>query len=147
MIPLALITALAIAGVIWTLIVDLPRRQYYLKQAVSRRGLALLLFTAVAVLSLIVYRADVTPFRSTALDFSSMRHASAGWTAISALLAIGLLKWVPRQYQKLFIASTIIALFVLNMHIFLRVQLPLYLCSYNASVPGGQSCMWILPLD
>ena len=147
MIPLALITALAIAGVIWTLIVDLPRRQYYLKQAVSRRGLALLLFTAVAVLSLIVYRADVTPFRAAVLDFSSMRHASAGWTAISALLAIGFLRWVPGQYHKIFIASIVIMLFILNMHIFLRVQLPLYTCSYNAPIAGGQSCLWILPLD
>ncbi len=147
MLPLALITALAIAGVFWTLIVDLPRHQHYLKQVISRRGFSLLLFTVLAIFSLIVYRADIIPFRSVILDFSSMRHASAGWTAISAVLALGLLRWVPRQYQKLFVASTIVVLFVLNMHIFLRVQLPLYLCSYNAPIQGGQTCLWILPLD
>lgn len=147
MTPLALITALAIAGVIWTLIVDLPRHQHYLKRAVSRRGFLLLLFTVLAIFSLIVYRADITPFRSVVFDFSSMRHASAGWTAISALLAMGLLRCVPRQYQRIFVASTIVALFVLNTHIFLRVQLPLYICSYSAPVAGGQTCMWILPLD
>lgn len=147
MVPLALITALAIAGVIWTLIIDLPRHQHYLRRAVSRRGFSLFLFTVLAIFSLIVYRADITPFRSVVFDFSSMRHASAGWTAISALLAMGLLRCVPRQYQRIVVASTIVALFVLNMHIFLRVQVPLYICSYNAPVAGGQSCMWILPLD
>jgi len=147
MIPLAILTLVAVMGVLRLLLIDFPRKQYIFHSTISRRGFTVLLVATFSVLGLIIYRADIVPFRDVIFDFSSMRHASAGWSAMCALLALGILRWIPVRYQRFAVSSLIIALFLINMHIFLRVQLPLYTCSYNAPVPGGQSCLWILPLD
>jgi hypothetical protein len=147
MIPLAILTVVALSGIVWTMIYDLPRERGIFSQPVSRYGFWMLIVAVAAIAALIIYRADIVPFREVIFDFSSMRHASAGWSAMCALLALGILRWIPLRHQRFAVSSLIIALFLINMHIFLRVQLPLYTCSYNAPIPGGQSCLWILPLD
>jgi hypothetical protein len=147
MIPFAGLTLVALTGIAWIAIYDLPRQRGVFSQPTSRYGFWMLILATAAIALLIIYRADIVPFREVIFDFSSMRHASAGWLAICALLALGILRWIPKQYQRFVVSSLIVALFLVNMHIFLRVQLPLYTCSYNAPVPGGQSCLWILPLD
>ncbi len=147
MIPLAILTLVAIAGVARLIILDFPHQQYIFHSNVSRQGFAMLLVAALSILGLIIYRADIVPFREIIFDFSSMRHASAGWLAICALLSLGILRWIPARHQRFAVSSLIIALFLINMHIFLRVQLPFYTCIYNAPAPGWPSCLWILPLD
>ena len=147
MIPLAILTMVALAGIAWMMIYDLPRERGIFSQPISRYGFWMLIVATAAIALLIIYRADIVPFREVIFDFSSMRHASAGWSAMCALLALWILRWIPVRHQRFAVSSLIIALFLINMHIFLRVQLPLYTCSYNAPVPGGQSCLWILPLD
>ncbi len=147
MIPFVVLTAIAMAGVAWTMIYDLPRRQRDFDQQISRHGFWMLMLAVLAIALLIIYRADIVPFRPAIFDFSSMRHASAGWSAISILFALGLLRWVPKRHHRFFVAAIVIFLFTINMHILLRVQYPLYNCSYNAPEPGGQSCLWILPLE
>jgi hypothetical protein len=147
MIPFVVVTIIAIAGVTWTIISDLPRRQRDFGREISRRGFWILVFAVLSIGLLIIYRADIVPFRPVIFDFSSMRHASASWSAISILLALGLLRLAPKRHHKFFIAAMAIFLFAINMHIFLRVQLPLYNCIYNSPEPGGQSCLWLLPLE
>lgn len=147
MIPLAVVTLFAIMGVGRIFIEDLLHQKRSFVQKISRREFWLLLMSVISIAFLILYRADIVPFRSVIFDFSSMRHASAGWMSISSLLALGLLCWIPKKQHKTFVASALLVLFVLNMHIQLRVQYPLYNCISTSGVPGGQTCLWILPLN
>lgn len=147
MIPFVVLTAIAATGIVWTMIYDVRRHQRGFDQPISRYGFWMLIVAVLAIALLIIYRADIVPFRPVIFDFSSMRHASAGWSATSILLALGLLRVVPKRHHRFFAAAIVVFLFVINIHIQLRVQYPLYNCIYYGSNPGGQGCLWILPLD
>jgi hypothetical protein len=63
------------------------------------------------------------------LIWSSMRHSSAGWIAFSALIALGILRWVPRRWQRHVLAAGLAAQFLLNVYILVKVQYPFQHCA------------------
>ncbi len=128
MIPPGLLTALAWAGITLVVVRDLPRRTAPLGSTSARLGFWMLAAAGLAVILLVMYRADLVPNQPTMLIWSSVRHASAGRIALSALLAMGLLRWVPRRWQHWAVAIGLLALFWLNAHILLQVQYPFQHC-------------------
>ncbi len=124
-----LLTALAVAGVALVVVRDLPRRIVPFESDSARLGFWMLAAAGLAVIFLVLYRADLVPNQATMLIWSSARHASAGRIALTALLAMGLLRWVPRRWQRWTIAIGLAALFLVNTYIFLQVQYPFQHCA------------------
>ncbi|MEK7278972.1 MAG: hypothetical protein AAB427_16625 [Chloroflexota bacterium] len=134
MIPPGLLTALAWAGVALVVVRDLPRRTSPFEADSARLGFWMLAAAALAVILLVMYRADLLPNQPTMLIWASVRHASAGRIALTALLAMGLLRWVPRRWQRWTIAIGLVALFWLNAYIFLQVQYPFQHCALPVAI-------------
>jgi len=124
-----LLTALAGAGVALVVVRDLPRRTVPFESDSARLGFWMLVAAGLAVIFLVLYRADLVPNQPAMLIWSSARHASAGRIALAALLAMGLLRWVPRRWQRWTIAIGLAALFLVNTYIFLQVQYPFQHCA------------------
>jgi hypothetical protein len=137
MIPLALITVLAALGITLIVVKDLPRRTSPFTTAPARLGFWLLLAAGLVVILLLLYRADIVAYQATMLIWSSTRHASAGRIALSALLAMGALRWVPRRWQRFAVAVGLLALFCVNIYILLFVQYPFQHCP----VPSSMECL------
>lgn len=137
LIPFAALTAIAMAGVGVIAVRDVPRRISPFDSKVSRRGFWILIATFVAVLALLLYRADILANQPLAFSYSATRHASASAAAVSALLALGALRWVPRRWQRPAVAVGLLALFWVNIYILLFVQYPFQHCP----VPSSMECL------
>jgi hypothetical protein len=83
---------------------------------------------AAAAWLMVFYRSDFVPSTASIVVWSVTRHASAGLSATSALLALGLLRWLPRRAQPWGLAALALGLFALNLWILLGVQLPFIRC-------------------
>ncbi len=128
-----IITLLSTIGVTIIIIRDIPLQRFPFNTPFNtpyaRYSFWIWVVTTVVFIALLLYRADIVPYLPEMFIWSSARHAAAGRTAISALLVFGFLRWIPRQYHRFAIASSIIALFVLNIYILFNVQYPFQHCT------------------
>ena len=137
MIPLALATGVAIAGILLVAVRDAPIWKLFSRRGTDYAGFWLLLFAGLVTMALVIYRTDLLPSYPNMLIYSVMRHASAGRVALSALLAIGLLRWVPLRHQRIFVSVAAITLFFLNVYIIFNVQFPYQHCA----LPDALQCL------
>jgi hypothetical protein len=128
MIPLGLLTALAAMGIVRILLRDFPLHFKPFDSDGGRHGFGLLVLTGAATVVLLLYRSDLVVYSPEILIWSSTRHGSAGYIALSALIALGSLHWIPRHWQRIGVAAGLAALFLLNTYILLKVQYPFQHC-------------------
>jgi len=124
-----IITLFSILGVAIIIVWDIPRQRFPFNTSYARYGFWIWVVTTLAFIALLLYRADIVPYLPEMFIWSSARHAAAGRTAISALLVFGFLRWIPLRHHRFAIASSIIALFLLNIYILFNVQYPFQHCA------------------
>jgi len=128
LIPLALVSLWSAGGLALVALRDLPRGTGLGRARAARLGLWVLGAAALAAWFAVLYRSDFVPSTANVIVWAVTRHASAGLSATAALLAVGLLRWVPPRAQPWVAAALLLGLFLLNTWILLGVQIPYYNC-------------------
>jgi hypothetical protein len=128
LIPLALASAWAGAGLATVALRDLPRGAGLGGDRAGRVIFWVLAAAGAAAWLAVLYRTDFVPSTANVIVWAVTRHASAALAATASLLAVGLLRWVPPRAQPWVAAGVALGLFLVNAWILLGVQLPYYQC-------------------
>ena len=77
---------------------------------------------------MVVIRSDIFPHLPVMFTFAGTRYGMPAILPVSILFTLGWMQLPPAQVQRAAIAGITLLLFLVSVHILIRVQLPVYEC-------------------
>ena len=127
--PLFSLTLLAGLGMLQGLfLIRLPWHPRKRFSTEALRTAWLLVASAFLIWLMVILRADIYPHRALMLTFAGTRYGLPAILPGSILFTLGWMQLLPIRVHRTAVAGLALLLFLVSIHILIRVQLPVYEC-------------------
>jgi len=128
--PLFGLTLLAGFGMLRGLhILLLPTWQLRVRFSTEELHTAWLLVASTCLIWLmVILRADIYPHRALMFAFAGTRYGLTAMLPGSILFTFGWMHLLPARFHRTAVAGLVLLLFIISVHILIRVQIPVYEC-------------------